>query len=237
VALLGCSAVEHVYVLANQTSSYRQRVWSHAQCPAALRGVCSLTACRTQHSPHCAGEQKHSTEPAGPATGIIKANWFAKHRQRRPAVAAVFLDREAAAGDPSAWSRACAALEAVRAAVKPCGARIVVAVVQVNEILVEGCCHSELHADDWHWGLQLWSGGVPMISAETGGAACYCCETLGLFIAVVVSFVVVNWVSQTLRTHRPSAAAALQDVQAPLGSDLPDERVAMLARQAGIDRK
>jgi hypothetical protein len=29
----------------------------------------------------------------------------------------------------------------------------------------------------------------------------------------------------------------LQDIQAPLGSDLPDERVAMLARQAGIDRK
>jgi hypothetical protein len=29
----------------------------------------------------------------------------------------------------------------------------------------------------------------------------------------------------------------LQDVQAPLWSDLPDERVAMLARQAGIDRK
>lgn len=44
----------------------------------------------------------------------------------------MFLDREAVAGDPSAWSRACASLEAVRAAVKPRGAHIVVAVVQVG---------------------------------------------------------------------------------------------------------
>lgn len=47
-------------------------------------------------------------------------------------MAVVFLDREAAAGDPSAWSRACASLEAVRAAVRPRDARIVVAVVQAS---------------------------------------------------------------------------------------------------------
>jgi hypothetical protein len=84
-------------------------------------------------APGCAGEQKQGAEPVQPGGGVLKANWFAKHRQRRPAVAAVFLDRQAAAGDPSAWSRACASLEAVRAAVKPRGARIVVAVVQVDD--------------------------------------------------------------------------------------------------------
>ena len=33
--------------------------------------------------------------PADPdaAAGIFKADWFAKHRQRRPAVAALFLER------------------------------------------------------------------------------------------------------------------------------------------------
>ena len=90
----------------------------------------------------CAGEQKQGAEPAVAGAGVLKANWFAKHRQRRPAVAAVFLDRQAAAGDPSAWSRACAALEAVRAAVKPRGARIVVAVVQVTrpQLLAVSAC-------------------------------------------------------------------------------------------------
>lgn len=36
-------------------------------------------------------------------------------------------------GDPSAWSRACAALEAVRAAARPRGARLIVAIVQVTD--------------------------------------------------------------------------------------------------------
>lgn len=39
-------------------------------------------------------------------------------------------------GDPSAWSRACAALEAVRAAARPRGARLIVAIVQVTAAMV-----------------------------------------------------------------------------------------------------
>ncbi|KAK9904998.1 hypothetical protein WJX75_007420 [Coccomyxa subellipsoidea] len=75
------------------------------------------------------GEKKASmTAHSGPLN-ILKADWFAKHRQQRPAVAAVFFEREAVTGDPSQWARVLAGLEAVRQATRPRGARVVLVIV------------------------------------------------------------------------------------------------------------
>ncbi|BDA49832.1 hypothetical protein COCOBI_14-4520 [Coccomyxa sp. Obi] len=75
------------------------------------------------------GEKKASmTAPSGPLN-ILKADWFAKHRQQRPAVAAVFFEREAVTGDPAQWARVLAGLEAVRQATRPRGARVMLVIV------------------------------------------------------------------------------------------------------------
>ena len=55
-----------------------------------------------------------SSSPPAPS-GIFKAGWFAKHRQRVPAVAALFLRRTDVTGGPSAWAGVMQAVDVVRA--------------------------------------------------------------------------------------------------------------------------
>ena len=66
--------------------------------------------------------------PGPAATGILRAGWFAKHRQHRPAVALVLLGWEDVAGDPGAWARTGEALGRVKAAAGRRKARVAVAV-------------------------------------------------------------------------------------------------------------
>ena len=70
--------------------------------------------------------------PGGGATGsgkgVLSADWLAQRRGRLPAAAAVLLPWRAVAGDPTSWSSAMAALDAVRAAAERRGVRLCVAV-------------------------------------------------------------------------------------------------------------
>ncbi|KAL6759174.1 hypothetical protein V8C86DRAFT_1349583 [Haematococcus lacustris] len=65
-----------------------------------------------------------------PNSGILKTDWLAKQRGRRPAVALVLLERGELEGGPGALNRLLPTLKAVRDAVLPRGAGLVVAVVQ-----------------------------------------------------------------------------------------------------------
>ncbi|KAK9861708.1 hypothetical protein WJX84_003672, partial [Apatococcus fuscideae] len=76
------------------------------------------------------GERKPLLTSGVSALGILKADWFVKHRQRRPGVAAVLFERSAVVGDPAGWQRVCSQLEGVRAATRVANARIVVVMVQ-----------------------------------------------------------------------------------------------------------
>ena len=61
--------------------------------------------------------------------GIFKAGWLRKHQVGRPAVAAVLVPRDKAAGDPSSWAQVRLAPEisprvASRSLGRQCAARI-----------------------------------------------------------------------------------------------------------------
>ncbi|KAK9839808.1 hypothetical protein WJX81_003235 [Elliptochloris bilobata] len=114
VALLGCPALH------GRVGEYLRA----AQKPP----INSLGVAEPSAAPRLFGERKPSSGAS--KGGILKVGWFAKHRQQRPAVAVLFLEREAAVGDPAAWTRILAALEAVRVATRPRGARTVIVVVQ-----------------------------------------------------------------------------------------------------------
>jgi len=91
--------------------------------------VNTISAADPAHASRLFPERKaHSA--AVPTCDFFKANWFAKHRQRSPAVAVVLIDRDWVVGDPSSWTRACEQLDWVRTATRPRGVRIVVAIVQ-----------------------------------------------------------------------------------------------------------
>ncbi|KAK9789561.1 hypothetical protein WJX73_006387 [Symbiochloris irregularis] len=73
------------------------------------------------------GERK-SPLAAGQPAGILKADWFAKHRQRRPAVAVLLIPRAEVEGAPDAWQRVSAQVGAVRGATRAQGARLVLVI-------------------------------------------------------------------------------------------------------------
>jgi len=115
-------------------------------------------------------------------------------------------------GDPSAWSRACAALEAVRAAARPRGARLIVAIVQVTGAIVLRQRRAS--------GQQIWD--------------CTSCPCMALLQPPPAGALPLG--SDCFVGDCPNKYdTVLQD--APLGVELPDELTAMLARQAGVDRK
>eukprot|EP00882_Tetradesmus_deserticola_P019658 GHRQ01021179.1.p1 GENE.GHRQ01021179.1~~GHRQ01021179.1.p1 ORF type:complete len:191 (+),score=59.16 GHRQ01021179.1:301-873(+) len=73
---------------------------------------------------------KRQPKPFSTPDGILKADWFAKQRQRRAAVAVAFVPRSHVDGDPSSWMRMLAGLRAVRAASSVKGAALLLVVVQ-----------------------------------------------------------------------------------------------------------
>ena len=63
--------------------------------PACAALVCAdlKPPLQSRHPPRClADERKPASSAPSEAGGILKADWFQKHRQRRPAVAALFLN-------------------------------------------------------------------------------------------------------------------------------------------------
>ena len=69
--------------------------------------------------------------PADPdaVAGLFKADWFAKHRTRRPAAVALLLERSAVDGDAAAWADAAASIDGVKTAAARRGAGLVLGVV------------------------------------------------------------------------------------------------------------
>ena len=63
-----------------------------------------------------------------PLAGVLRADWLTKHRQHRPAIAVVFIQRDAVVSG-STHAALCAQLEAVRAAVRRRGASLLVVLV------------------------------------------------------------------------------------------------------------
>jgi len=92
------------------------------------------------------GKQASSTAPT--PSGILKAEWLAKHRGKRPAVAVALITRQELEGDPSSWTRMLYTLKLVRDAAAQRGAGIVVGVVQEHDSgelppeRITGICHN-----------------------------------------------------------------------------------------------
>ena len=61
--------------------------------------------------------------------GVFKAEWYGKHRTRRPAVAALLVARGDVASGAAAWASTAAALDAVKTAAGRRGTRVVIGVV------------------------------------------------------------------------------------------------------------
>ncbi|DBA90115.1 TPA: hypothetical protein ACH3X1_003431 [Trebouxia sp. C0004] len=78
------------------------------------------------------GERKSTVTSHTPPVDVLKADWFAKHRQRRPAVAVLFLSRDSVLGDSASWLRCTQQADAVKAATRARGARAVIIIVQTS---------------------------------------------------------------------------------------------------------
>lgn len=82
------------------------------------------------NAPRLFGERKGAATSQTTPVDILKADWFAKHRQRRPAVAVLFLAGSAVSGDAASRSRCTQQADALKAATRARGARAVIIVVQ-----------------------------------------------------------------------------------------------------------
>lgn len=116
VALLGCPELH---------SSVGEFLRSQHRPP-----INSIGLADPQSASRLLGERKSTVTSHTPPVEILKADWFAKHRQRRPAVAVLFLSRDSVLGDPASWLRCTQQADAVKAATRARGARAVIIIVQ-----------------------------------------------------------------------------------------------------------
>ncbi|PNW70671.1 hypothetical protein CHLRE_17g729700v5 [Chlamydomonas reinhardtii] len=66
----------------------------------------------------------------GPVMGILKSDWFAKHRGKKPAMAVALVERRDLEGDPSTWNRLVYGLKLIADGAGQRGAGLIVGVVQ-----------------------------------------------------------------------------------------------------------
>ena len=97
--------------------------------PLAAPPLSHPLASSTNASPAKPQQQQQGSAAASNGEGLLRVGWLQKHRQRRPAVALVFIAQEAAEGDPSAWMALSKQLDAVRVAAAAGGARLAIVVV------------------------------------------------------------------------------------------------------------
>ncbi|GLC48572.1 hypothetical protein PLESTB_000112500 [Pleodorina starrii] len=76
------------------------------------------------------GHLKRMALTAGPLAGILKSDWFAKHRGKKPAMAVALVERRELEGDPTTWNRMMYGLKLIADAAGQRGAGVLVAVVQ-----------------------------------------------------------------------------------------------------------
>ncbi|GLI59688.1 hypothetical protein VaNZ11_001632, partial [Volvox africanus] len=76
------------------------------------------------------GPKKRVALTVGPLPGILKSDWFAKHRGKKPAMAVALIERRDLDGDPTTWNRMMYGLKLIADAAGQRGAGMMVAVVQ-----------------------------------------------------------------------------------------------------------
>ncbi len=106
---------------------------THHLSPPLLRRSCCQTWQSMRRWRHATGAQRREVPAceAHPPASVRLACVRGQLSDVAERAVAAWCGRGAVGGDPGAWSRSCAALEAVRAAARPRGARLVVAIVQV----------------------------------------------------------------------------------------------------------
>ena len=116
VALLGDP--EYTSPVAEYLRSSHRPPCNSVSAADPLAGATELFGCdvrREDDNKGEEGEEEEASSSTSPSSGIFKSSWFAKHRQRVPAVAALFLKRSDVTGDPSAWASVMQAIDVVRA--------------------------------------------------------------------------------------------------------------------------
>ncbi|XP_042020189.1 trafficking protein particle complex subunit 11-like [Salvia splendens] len=73
--------------------------------------------------------KKPSRDPSEPPAGIIKRDWFSKHRTRIPAVVAAIFSSRDVSGDPVHWLQVCTDLDKLKASIRGRNIKLVVLVV------------------------------------------------------------------------------------------------------------
>ncbi|GIM12975.1 hypothetical protein Vretimale_16160, partial [Volvox reticuliferus] len=76
------------------------------------------------------GPKKRVALTVGPLPGILKSDWFAKHRGKKPAMAVALVERRDLEGDPTTWNRMIYGLKLIADAAGQRGAGMMLAVVQ-----------------------------------------------------------------------------------------------------------
>ncbi|KAK3279876.1 hypothetical protein CYMTET_12260, partial [Cymbomonas tetramitiformis] len=95
--------------------------------------ICSIGAAELSSTINIFGEPKvHTERKIVEVAGILKSGWLAKHRQRCPAVAVAFFDRESLLGDPTSWQTSCQQLDTIRSSMRARNTKLVIVVVQPN---------------------------------------------------------------------------------------------------------
>ncbi|XP_047972886.1 trafficking protein particle complex subunit 11-like [Salvia hispanica] len=73
--------------------------------------------------------KKPSRDTSDPPAGIIKRDWFSKHRTRIPAVVAAIFSSRDVSGDPAQWQQLCSDLDRLKASIRGRNIKLVVLVV------------------------------------------------------------------------------------------------------------
>ncbi|KAG2485655.1 hypothetical protein HYH03_015627 [Edaphochlamys debaryana] len=118
VALIGCSELHR------EISDY---FIQHHRPPLVFHGSNEPLE---QFVARAFGPKKQSPLVGGPLPGILKADWFAKHRGKKPAMVVALVERRELDGDPSTWNRMMYGLKQLADAAGQRGAGVLVGVVQ-----------------------------------------------------------------------------------------------------------
>ncbi|KAJ1434079.1 Tetratricopeptide-like helical domain superfamily [Sesbania bispinosa] len=73
-----------------------------------------------------------ATSPSPSVGGILKRDWFLKHRTKVPAVLAALFPSQHVFGDPAQWLQVCSDLDSIKAVIRGRNIKLVVVVVHTN---------------------------------------------------------------------------------------------------------
>lgn len=207
------------------------------------------------HLNAAAGVRKTPSSPAGPPAGILKAGWLRRHRTQRPAVAAVLVERDAGARPEAGCVCLLFAHSGTQLMALPSRLSQAAATVHASCPLA-GCCpwcadgspFQRPHACSGGRPLGLGLAGVPA-GRHQGGSQVSCPPQQPRVPCWQRTPAHVQprsgpqaWLTQGPSPHSffcRSRGARIVVVVAvsPGAPEVPEDRMAMLCRQAGTDRR